>query len=522
MRLAVAHVCVTLFALTVPASVALAQESDALDPAEPGGTAEEAAREPVAAQPTEGEPATEASATEATDGEPSGDDDDDDGDDDQDDFWSGFHFGSYGRVIAASDLQGRTGHQARIVTFAPRVDEEDTYAEIELRREDRFGSVDTRIVATVAYAGPLFHYDGEFSERIAIRNLFAETSNILVQGLSIWGGSRMVRGDDVYLMNFWPLDNLNMIGGGLRYAFEDALEFALQVGMSQPNSPFQRQTDLFPARAGFLPDEVFVLDRPRIVASGRITYYPFGRFAQTGMKGLLYGEQHFLAAGERRRADGTLEGLPEDSGFVLGAQVGGWIAPQHAFANLFFRYARGLGAYDPLGVPFRTGTVVSTGRAEEIRVALSANWEWRDDPTIGFGLQVGAWWRLFRDADPGIFDRGALSEGALALRPMLWFGEHAGVAVDLSYQGMQTTALDESTGNPEAGNVYKLGIMPFVTPFGRGTYTRPQIRLLYVLTGRDAGARALYNDADPRSQQDIEHFAGVSVEWWFSSSSYAP
>jgi maltoporin len=93
------------------------------------------------------------------------------------DFWSGFHFGSYGRIVAASDLQGRTGRQSRIVTFAPRIDEDDTYAEIELRREDRLMGIDTRIVATVAYAGPLFHYDGDFSERIAIRNLFAATTS---------------------------------------------------------------------------------------------------------------------------------------------------------------------------------------------------------------------------------------------------------------------------------------------------------------------------------------------------------
>jgi hypothetical protein len=27
----------------------------------------------------------------------------------------------------------------------------------------------------------------------------------------------MYRGDDVYLLNWWPLDNLNMVGGGARY-----------------------------------------------------------------------------------------------------------------------------------------------------------------------------------------------------------------------------------------------------------------------------------------------------------------
>jgi maltoporin len=436
-------------------------------------------------------------------------------------FMNGFHFGSYGRVVAASDLQGQTGRQSGIVAFAPRIDQDDTYAELELRREDSFFGVDTRVVFTVAYGGPLFHYTGDFSSRIAIRNLFVEARNILAHGLSFWGGSRMVRGDDVYLMNFWPLDNLNMVGGGLGYDFEDALEFRLQVGMAEPNNPYQLQTTLAPARVGFIPDTVYILDRPRIVTSGRVTWWPFGRFATTGMLARLYGEQHYLAAGTRLAADGlTTEHLPEDSGYVVGAQVGGYIAEQHAFLNVFFRYARGLGAYDPLGVPFTTGTVIQTGRAEEIRLAVSGNWEWRDNHDIGVGVQLGGWWRIFRDADPAVFNRSAISEGAVSARPMVWFGDVSGVALDLSYQAMQTTAIDERTGQPQGGGIFKLGIMPFLSPFGRGTYTRPQIRLIYVMTARDDGARSLYNDLDPRSHQSIEHFLGIGVEWWFSSSSY--
>lgn len=503
------------------------------DPATDSAEATESATATEAAPATAAAaPATDADAeaTTATDADPATDeeeetDEEEDEEESLDDilrFLRGFHFGSYGRIVGATDLNGSTGRQSRIVTFAPRIDEDDTYAELELRREDSMFGVDTRIVATVAYAGPLFHYDGEFSERIAIRNLFAEARNILTPHLDIWGGSRMVRGDDVYLMNFWPLDNLNLLGGGLRYTIEDLVELALSVGLSQPNSPFQRQTDLVPARAGFLPDEVFILDRPRIIAALRATWWLFGRESPTGMKAILYGEQHWLAAGERRRADGSLESLPEDSGYVLGAQMGGYVSSDHTFVNLFFRYARGLGAYDPLGVPFRTGTVVSTGRAEEIRLAVSANWEWRENADIGIGVQLGGWWRLFHDADPAVFNRGTLSEGALSMRPMVWFGEVAGVMLDASYQAMQSTAIDEVTGRVEGGNVFKLGLAPFISPFGRGSYTRPHIRLLYVLTGRDDGARRLYNDADPRSAASIEHFLGISVEWWFESSSYNP
>lgn len=426
----------------------------------------------------------------------------------------GFVFGSYGRVVAATDLDGQTGRDADIVTWGPRIDE-GTYAELELRRQDDVDGMDLRIVATVAVVGPLFHFDGDFEDRFAVRNLYLEVDDALTEGLALWAGSRMWRGDDIYLFDFWPLDNLNTVGGGARYRLDGVAELAATVGLAQPNDPFQRQVRDVVAPSGFLPAEVLVLDRPRIVLATKATWFPFGRERPTGLKAILYGEHHSLAAGERTTVEGMTETLPSDSGWVLGGQVGGWMIDNAAFVNLFVRYARGLAAYDPLGVPFRVGTVTETDRADELRIALSANFEWRM-----LGVQLGAWFRRFRDADPSIFERGAVAEGAVAVRPYAWFGEHVGVAAEASYQGFETTALDERTGNPVEGSAVKVGLVPFFSPYGRGTYTRPHLRLIYAATVRDAGARALYPDEDPRSREQTEHFLGVGVEWWFDSSSY--
>ena len=433
-------------------------------------------------------------------------------DDEEDD--SGFVFGSYGRVIAASDLDGGVGRDADIVTWGPRIDE-GTYAELELRRQDDVSDMHVRIVATVAVAGPLFHFDGEFEDRFAIRNLFLEVDDALTEGLALWAGSRMWRGDDVYLFDFWPLDNLNTIGGGTRYRLDDVAEAALVVGLAQPDDPFQRQVRDVVAPSGFTPVEVLVLDRPRLVIGAKATWFPLGRDRETGLKAVLYGEHHSVPAGEREAEDGVVEDLPADDGFLLGAQVGGWMVENAAFANLFVRYARGLAVYDPLGVPFRTGTVIETERAEELLIALSANFEheW-------LGVQVGGWFRRFRDADPSVFERAALAEGAVAIRPYVWLGQHAGLSVEGSYQALETTALDERTGNPVEGSAWKLGVIPFFSPYGRGTYTRPHLRVIYSVTTRDEGARALYADDDPRSTEINEHFLGVGAEWWFDSSSY--
>src|SRR5690349_6676192 len=71
-----------------------------------------------------------------------------------------FEFGSYGRVNVASDLRGRTGRDADIVAHGSRVDD-DSYAELELRREDQFeDGIRTRIVTTLALFPPFFHFSG--------------------------------------------------------------------------------------------------------------------------------------------------------------------------------------------------------------------------------------------------------------------------------------------------------------------------------------------------------------------------
>jgi maltoporin len=63
-------------------------------------------------------------------------------------------------------------------------------------------------------------------------------------------------------------------------------------------------------------------------------------------------------------------------------------------------------------------------------------------------------------------------------------------------------------------------VIPYFSPAGRGSYKRPQFRLLYAITSRDAGARALYPAEDVFAQRKVEHFIGLGVEWWFNSSSY--
>ncbi len=429
---------------------------------------------------------------------------------------SGFFFGSYGRVGFANDLAGRTGRDTDIVRYGPRIDE-PSYAELQFRREDRLGAVYSRVVFTLALLGPFFHFDGRFDESWAVRQLYAEAEHVGLQGLALWAGSRIARGDDIYLFDFWPLDNLNLVGGGARWAWRDRVETLVHVGSYRLADQYQYQAIEVPARTGIGTVELALLDRPRTVTAAKSTWWPFGRFAARGLKLVAYGEWHSLPAGERRSANARVESLPPDDGLVAGVQLGAWHGPSRSFGNAFFRVARGLAAWNPLESPFAGGgAVTTTPRALELMGGLVGNVE--HGPV---GVQFGAWARSFRDQGPaGEADvtSGAVAEGAVAVRPHLWLGDWFGVAAEASYQQLVRSRVDEVTGRLQGGRLGKFAIFPFVTPKGRGTYTRPHLRLIYALTLRDDDAMNLFPDEDRRSRRPVEHFLGVMSEWWFDSS----
>jgi maltoporin len=97
--------------------------------------------------------------------------------------------------------------------------------------------------------------------------------------------------------------------------------------------------------------------------------------------------------------------------------------------------------------------------------------------------------------------------------------EH-GVSVEGSYQQRRIAIVRPGDDGPLTASVTKLGVMPYFSPSGKGSFKRPQIRLLYVASFRDSGARGLYPVEDVFNQRSVEHYLGIGAEWWFNSSSY--
>jgi maltoporin len=435
------------------------------------------------------------------------------------DYADGFHFGSYGRVIAAGDHRGRAGRDGDIVARGSRLDE-STYAELELRREDYWKETGayTRIVATLAVAAPVFHYSGVFDIEMGLRNLYIEESGLGLDKLRIWAGSRMYRGDDVYLLDFWPLDNLNTLGGGVAYTFLKDLDVKLHAGVNQPQHPLFYQQVARPAPLGQTGERpVTVLDRQKVISSAKVSNIFYLGDRGAGIKPVVYGEMHYGNEGQRETEPRQFETVPADYGWLVGTQIGAFTGKRSTHLNLVFRYAAGLAAYGQFNAPTQLSPQRTSASARELLAAIGGNYE------VGpFGLLLGGYLRSFRNASPDL-DFDDLGEGVIIARPTVWFGKIAGLSVEGSYQAQRRGVLvasGDGSARPQFGQLGRVGFVPFLTPAGRGNFARPHIRFIYLLSVRDDGARRLYPEHDVFGLRPVDHFIGFGAEWWFGSTSY--
>lgn len=452
------------------------------------------ARAPAAAAqtPAPADPAPDASARRTADDAPA------------------FAFGSYGRIGAGTDLRGSTPEAVTIVQHGPRI-VESPYAELDLYYRTRApGDVRVATVVTVAFAGDPFHYTGDFDAQIALRNLYAEA--IVRDRTTLWIGSRMYRGDDIYLVDYWPLDDENTVGAGAGYR-AGSLAVEAHAGLNRLTDTYQLQTVDVPSNE-FGGESIVQLDRQRMMASAKASYRFFGDGVGPSAKVKLFSEIHRLPDGEILREDRTVETLPSDFGYSIGAQVGAWgFAEPGSHANLFARWSQGLTAHDELAVPFGFAPDRRTfPDSSEFVIGWSGNLD------LGVaGALVGGYVRRFRDADPADdLDDGW--EYVADARPYAPIGDRVHAAVDLSYQQRFPRGISPASARGIEPSVVQIAPMLVYSPFGRGAYTRPHFRLVYRAAHLDRDARDLYALDDPRRTRPWVHYLGAQVEWWFNST----
>jgi maltoporin len=442
----------------------------------------------------------------------------------------GFRFGSYGRVSAGSDLRGGKAEKLLIVAHGPRI-VEPSYLELELsygfdKLKANKNVIVMRPIITLAFNDTLFHETGKFDAQPALRNMFLDAS--VTRDVTLWAGSRMYRGDDIYLFDYWPLDDQNTLGAGiqwhpdsiLRVGPADKAEIAAHFGVNRLDHPFQFQ-EIDVANPVQGATTVEQLNRQRFVASTTAGYTFMPRVPDgMGSKVKLHAEFHSLPSGTRKRDDGTFEPLPHDTGFLVGAEAGvfGLADPKAGYRrhlNGFVRYAKGLAAFDELAPPTSFGTDLKTNRASELTFGLSGNYDHE------FGqLMLGVLSRRFIDADADSTDPDDGWEYAVDARPLARIVPDWYVGADLSYQARFPRGLNPITLRAEDPALFQIAPMIAYSPMGPSAYDRPQLRLVYRYAHLNGAALDQYVPDDPRHAHESVHYIGVQAEWWFNSSTY--
>lgn len=425
---------------------------------------------------------------------------------------TGFVFGSYGRVTASSDGAGGSGKQLAVVAHPPRL-EEQPYLELDLSyhtAEPEFGRF--RIVTTLAVSDAMFHSDGNFDGKIALRNAFVEGSDLGVADLSVWVGSRMLRGDDIYLLDFWPLDNLNTVGAGASWGAAGKTRISGHLGLNQVKNAYQYQ-EILVADPEFGTDPVILMDRVRLIGSLRAEQ-PVEVGGLTG-KLVGYGEVHRLGEGVAEDVEKVRQLMPSELGTTLGVEASVWGFGERGFANLFLRHATGIAALGELATPTsglaQDGSVTDT---TSTRVAMSAGFG-----AGRFDLIAGAYADWFSDADKVNYDGDDFYEGTISLRPSYRVAGGYKQAFEFSYQGHRSNGLSPRTDTFLVPAIFKAAIIPTLSA-GTGPFARPELRLIYEVSVLNDGAQEQYPAEDVRRRGAIHHYLGIGAEWWFNSSTY--
>ncbi len=423
-------------------------------------------------------------------------------------------WGTYGRVQFTGDLDGGQGKKLALADHPPRL-EENPYLELSFYSDYKLPDIEFGATITLALFNleNMFHYSGDADAlKLVPRNLYAEAKNILDSGLFLWVGSRMHRGDDIYLLDYWPLDNLNTLGGALGWEMFD-IKAALHVGVNRLNDDYDFQEIIIPGRS-YGTEKVTTLDRQRVIMSLKFEQQFKDVWQKLGFKYKVYAEVHYIPSGERRLQDKTIEKLDADNGYALGAQLGAWGFGRNSYVNLFFKYSKNLAAYNELSVPYGLNLDKTTDGAEAITFGFSGNYEYGM-----FGALYGGYVTRWLSAVPENYDVYDNQQVALAVRPMLFLWKYFRAGVELSYQRKYSPGQADVIGTSSVPQIFKFSLIPALST-GPGSLYRPELRIVYTLSVLNEGARYTYPVGDKRRGDKLQHFIGFGAEWWFNAYGY--
>ncbi len=414
----------------------------------------------------------------------------------------------YGRVgVAWTPTSGRfiQGKTLNLTgtSIGGRLEEGD-YLEPTLRlhllepsKEPNAPSVDLVLTPAMYSAGGLFAgvFSDRFTDSLAIQlfQAYVEATNVGRQGLRVWGGARLYRGQDVHIADTYYFNNLSGQGGGVALG---GLEAAILLQTSATSPQYNFDVD---------GDGKLDLRRERTVF---VTQYL--RKAEAGhfLQGLA--EFHLLPAARVRNEDGTEEGFNADWGWVLGIKG---------------RVDLGNGGFNDLAV--RYGSRAASGSRAGSQTWDSfgaANTFGRYDDAAGLQVVEHFLYNFssrFSLNAYGILhlNQGLNAEGgtdswldfATGARGAFYVVDYFHLLGEASYQLLRPRGRD-------VASAVKLSLIPTYVPVkDRTLWARPHFRLFYTLAFYDQDAvEGLYSPyLQTVGPARVGHYLGARVEWFF-------
>ncbi|MEM9329267.1 MAG: carbohydrate porin [Bacteroidota bacterium] len=443
--------------------------------------------------------------------------------------WFSVAAGSYGRIGVSwtngfSAIDGRRLNLNNMGSIGGRMEEQD-YLEFgiafKMRPEQPNPDslqINVQLRASVfSRNGSLFGNDNTGNASgltIALPEMYVEAKNVLTKDLNLWVGSRLYRGPDIYMADYWVFNDHSTQGFGAEYKGTRAMMgFVASTDTTATVPPFfyiniKSGTPSLEIRNRI----IYVLEQDLRLGEGRLLSF--------------LGEYHRLGDPSTSLADTSnlVLSAPADDGFVLGARYQQDLNSFQpgSFHQLAIRHGRGI-ANGGDGGSSRTWETFGAVNRDNFRFDEAYSWHVVDH----FVLNLS---RTITLNGYGIYNR---SRGAAPTRGLeaTYFGREVfnfkqdltlgfrmvNYLTDIFHWQTEVHYSQRQDGDQPWYRMGKISLIPTLAlRKQRSIWSRPHLRFIYSI--------GLYND---QARQDlyspflqlvgarrVGHFFGVRAEWW--------
>ncbi len=349
---------------------------------------------------------------------------------------------------------------------------------------------------------------------IALPEMYAEAKNVLTKDLNLWVGSRLYRGPDIYMADYWVFNDHSTQGFGAEYKGTRAMMgFVASTDTSSTVPPFfyiniKSGTQSLEIRNRIM----YILEQDIRLGEGRL-------FS-------ILGEYHRMGDPSTSLSDTSnlVLSAPADDGFVLGARY------QHnltqfrdgSFHQIGVRYGCGI-ANGGDGGSSRTWETFGAVNQEDFKFSKAYSWHIVDHFVVNVSERL-----TFNGY--GVYNR---SKGAAKGRGVeeTYFGREvfnfkqdftAGLRMvnyisDLFHWQTEVHYSQRQDGEQDWYRMGKISLIPTLAlRKQRSIWSRPHLRFIYSMGIYNQKAREdLYSPfLQLVGSKKVGHFFGVRAEWW--------